>query len=345
MQDMIDQFYGGAEAQLGSLNTDALAMLERMYNQTAGEINTQSDAGRATIDETTQRALEALGGQGNPYAGLQMANAPAVSDPMAAYSQAAGAPQGGIQALQDMLQSQNATTGGGFNNLAQLLGASQQASQQSRIGDVNVARAGAQQDLSANQRAAALQALQQSTQARQAQQGTYMQQLLGLGQNRLQANLGAQQSTGDLLSQLQQSQLQAQLGQQSNTQGRQDQLMQQLLGLAGQGIDVYMMPVLQVIHQMTNTAVVHAIQIKHCRPVQSGDRTYSDGKSNFDNINHLRDLSIELINKHKGLFDETFMKRIIAVRYYRGISIFKKLKRVPGMLKNMYKEIVDMSYR
>lgn len=237
-QDMIDQFYGGAEAQLAGLNTDALAMLERMYNQTAGEINTQSDAGRATIDETTQRALEALGGQGNPYAGLQMANAPAVSDPMAAYSQAVGAPQGGIQALQDMLQSQNATTGGGFNNLAQLLGASQQASQQSRIGDVNVARAGAQQDLSANQRAAALQALQQSTQARQAQQGTYMQQLLGLGQGRLQAGLQNQTGLGDFLNQLGAGQLQANLGQQQNTQGRQDQLMQQLLGLAGQGIDV-----------------------------------------------------------------------------------------------------------
>ena len=259
-QDAINKFYGGAEAQLGGLNADALAMLERMYNQTAGEINTQSDAGRATIDETTQRALEALGGQSNPYAGLQMLNAPAVSDPMAAYSQAVGAPQGGIQALQDMLQSQNATTGGGFNNLAQLLGASQQAAQQSRIGDVNVARAGAQQDLSANQRAAALQALQQSTQARQAQQGTYMQQLLGLGQNRLQANLGAEQNTsnllsqlaqsqlqanlgsqentGNLLSQLQQSQLQSQLGQQQNTQGRQAELMQQLLGLAGQGVDV-----------------------------------------------------------------------------------------------------------
>jgi len=41
-----------------------------------------------------------------------------------------------------------------------------------------------------------------------------------------------------LLSQLQQSQLQSQLGQQQNNQGRQDQLMQQLLSLAGQGIDV-----------------------------------------------------------------------------------------------------------
>jgi hypothetical protein len=106
-----------------------------------------------------------------------------------------------------------------------------------------------------------------------------------------------------------------------------------------------MFPVYQVIHQMTNTAVVHAIQIKHCRPVQSGDRTYSDGKSNFDNINHIRSRAMELMEANKTLFDKDFINRIMAVRYYRGISIFKKLKRVKGMLKNIYKEIVDLSYR
>ena len=281
-QDAINKFYGGAETQLGGLNADALAMLQNQYNQISGEIGTQSDTGRATIDESTQRALAALGGQSNPYAGLQMADIGAVSDPMAAYSQAVGTPQGGIDALQQMLQSQNAATSGGFSNLAQLLGASNQAAQQSRIGDVNVARAGAQQDLAANQRAIALQALQQSQQAQQAQQGTYAQQMLGLGQNRLQSNLSAEQSMNDmlnqlqqnqlnaslgsqqntgnllsqfgqnqlnaqlgsqqnmssLLSQLQQGQLNAQLGQQQNTQGRQDILMQQLIGLAGQGVDV-----------------------------------------------------------------------------------------------------------
>ena len=115
--------------------------------------------------------------------------------------------------------------------------------------------------------------------------------------------------------------------------------------ITGQGIDVYLMPVLQVIHNMKNTAVVHAIQIKHCRPVQSGDRTYSDGKSNFDNIDHVRSRALELIESNKPLFDQSFMNRIIEVRYYRGISIFKKLKRVPRMLKNLYKEIVDLSYR
>ena len=115
--------------------------------------------------------------------------------------------------------------------------------------------------------------------------------------------------------------------------------------ITGQGIDTYLMPVLQVVHNMKNTAVVHAIQIKHCRPVQSGGRTYSNGKTNVDNINHIRTRSLELIEANKSLFDQAFMKRIIEVRYYNGISLFKKLKRVPGMLKNMYKEIVDLSYR
>jgi hypothetical protein len=237
-QDMIDQFYGGAESQLTGLNSQALAMLQNMYNQTAGEIGTQADAGRTTIDESTQRALAALGGQANPYANLQMASAPAVTDPMSAYTQAVGAPQGGIQALQDMLQSQNATTGGGFSNLAQLLGASNQAAQQSRIGDVNVARAGAQQDLASNQRAAGLQALQQLNTGQMNQQNQFAQQLLGLGQNRLQAGLQNQSGLGELLNQFGLGQLQGNLAQQSNTQGRQDTLMQQLLGLAGQGVDV-----------------------------------------------------------------------------------------------------------
>jgi hypothetical protein len=237
-QDMIDKFYGGAETQLGDLNSQALAMLQNMYNQTAGEIGTQAEAGRTTIDDSTQRALAALGAQSNPYAGLQMANAPAITDPMAAYSQAVGAPQGGIQALQDMLQSQNATTGGGFSNLAQLLGASNQAAQQSRIGDVNVARAGAQQDLAANQRAAGLQALQQLNSGQMNQQNQFAQQLLGLGQGQLQANLQNQSGLGDFLNQMGLGQLQGNLTQQSNTQGRQDQLMQQLLGLAGSGVDV-----------------------------------------------------------------------------------------------------------
>jgi len=115
--------------------------------------------------------------------------------------------------------------------------------------------------------------------------------------------------------------------------------------ITGQGIDVYLMPAMQQIHGLTSTAVVHAIQVKHCRPVQSGDRSYSNGKSNIEEINHIRQLTLELIAKYPNKFDDQFIRTYMDVRYYKGVSLFKKLKRVKGMLRNIYKELVDLSYR
>jgi len=179
--ELINSLFGQQTSQLEQSNTDMLAQLANMYTQATGEVDRQTAEGRQTIDDTTQRALEALQAQQNPYAGLQMLAAPAVTDPMAAYSQAVGAPSEGTNALQAMLQSQNAATGNAFGNLAQLLGASQTAAQQSRIGDVNVARAGAQQDLGANQRAIALQLLNQRQEREMAQRARFDEQKLGLG--------------------------------------------------------------------------------------------------------------------------------------------------------------------
>jgi hypothetical protein len=177
-----------------SNNSGPMGQLQNIYDRLIAEIGTQSETGRADIDRSTEQALAALNTQTNPYADLRMADISAVTDPMFAYSQAVGAPTGGIEALQQMLQSNNAATGSGFNNLAQLLGASNTASQQSRVADVQNARTQGLQDLSQNQRTSNLAALQ--------------------------------------------SLLAGQQGQQQVTQGRQDTLMQQLLGLAGQGIDV-----------------------------------------------------------------------------------------------------------
>jgi hypothetical protein len=52
------------------------------------------------------------------------------------------------------------------------------------------------------------------------------------------------------------------------------------LTISGQGIDIYLIPCLQKILGLEKTAVVHAIQIKHCRPVQSGNKIYSNGINN-----------------------------------------------------------------
>lgn len=236
--ELINSLFGQQTSQLEQSNTDMLAQLANMYTQATGEVDRQTAEGRQTIDDTTQRALEALQAQQNPYAGLQMLAAPAVTDPMAAYSQAVGAPSEGTNALQAMLQSQNAATGNAFGNLAQLLGASQTAAQQSRIGDVNVARAGAQQDLGANQRAIALQLLNQRQEREMAQRARFDEQKLGLGQQALQARLGTSGQLADILNSLGSQQLQTLLQERQGQQSIRGGLQEKLLELAAKGVDV-----------------------------------------------------------------------------------------------------------
>lgn len=236
--ELINALYGDQNRQLEQSNTDLLSQLANMYTQATGEVDRQTAEGRQTIDDTTQRALEALQAQQNPYAGLQMLAAPAVTDPMAAYSQAVGAPAEGVNALQAMLQSQNAATGNAFSNLAQLLGASQSAAQQSRIGDVNVARAGAQQDLGANQRAVALQLLNQRNEREMAQRARFDDQRMALGQQALQARLGGSQQLSDILTSLGSQQLQTLLQERQGQQATRAGLQEKLLELAAQGVDV-----------------------------------------------------------------------------------------------------------
>jgi len=236
--DLIKSLFGEQTSQLERSNADMLSQLANMYTQATGEVDRQTAEGLQTIDDTTQRALEALQAQQNPYAGLQMLAAPSVTDPMAAYSQAVGAPAEGVNALQNMLQSQNAATGNAFNNLAQLLGASQSAAQQSRIGDVNVARAGAQQDLGANQRAVALQLLNQRNQQEMAQRARFDEQRLGLGQNMLQARLGTSGQLSDILNSLGSQQLQTLLQERQGQQATRAGLQEKLLELAAKGVDV-----------------------------------------------------------------------------------------------------------
>ena len=115
--------------------------------------------------------------------------------------------------------------------------------------------------------------------------------------------------------------------------------------ISGQGVDVYLMPCLQRIQGLTKTAVVHEIQVKHCRPVQSGKRLYSNGKTNVEEISHIRDLSIELINKHPQYFDEAFKNSVINDIYAKDIPMSRKWNRVKVLFKNLYKEIVNLSYR
>lgn len=119
--------------------------------------------------------------------------------------------------------------------------------------------------------------------------------------------------------------------------------------ISGTGLDVYLVPTIQYLLGKNNTAVVHAVQIKHCRPVRTGARVFSNQKTAVQEIQDMQKISINLL-KEKGVpngADPVYVKLINTLSHTRSgnISMVDKFKRIPLLLKNFYRFLVDISYR
>ena len=115
--------------------------------------------------------------------------------------------------------------------------------------------------------------------------------------------------------------------------------------ISGTGIDVYLIPMVQVFLAKTNTAVVHNVTMKHCRPIRTDNRVFSNGKTNLIEIAELQKYCIAQINQFPEKFTKEFVQEVINRKYVYGIPLKYKLKRIPRLLKNLYASIVDASYR
>jgi hypothetical protein len=115
--------------------------------------------------------------------------------------------------------------------------------------------------------------------------------------------------------------------------------------ISGTGVDVYLVPTIQRLIDKNNTAVVHAVQMKHCRPIRTDFRIFSNGKDNLTEINELQNFSKQLAASAPEKFDATFMDAVLNRKYVHAIPLQYKLKRIPTLLKNLYSFIVDASYR
>lgn len=115
--------------------------------------------------------------------------------------------------------------------------------------------------------------------------------------------------------------------------------------ISGTGIDVYLIPMVQVLLAKTNTAVVHNVTMKHCRPIRTDNRVFSNGKTNLIEIAELQKYCIAQINQFPEKFTKEFVQEVINRKYVYGIPLKYKLKRIPRLLKNLYASIVDASYR
>lgn len=85
--------------------------------------------------------------------------------------------------------------------------------------------------------------------------------------------------------------------------------------------------------------------MKHCRPIRTDNRVFSNGKTNLIEIAELQKYCIAQINQFPEKFTKEFVQEVINRKYVYGIPLKYKLKRIPRLLKNLYASIVDASYR
>ena len=115
--------------------------------------------------------------------------------------------------------------------------------------------------------------------------------------------------------------------------------------ISGTGIDVYLIPTVQVLLNKTKTAVVHAVSMKHCRPIRTDNRIFRNGKDNLTEIAELQAYCMDIVKRDPTKFSEEFVRDVIHRKYVYGIPIEYKLKRIPTLFTNLYRFLVDESYR
>lgn len=115
--------------------------------------------------------------------------------------------------------------------------------------------------------------------------------------------------------------------------------------ISGTGLDVYLIPTIQRLIGKTKTAVVHGVQLKHARPIRTGNRVFSNGKTNLEEIRYVQGICRQMAAEKPELFDSAFHYQVLDRRYVNGVPLVHKIQRIPRMIRNLYKLIVDASYR
>ena len=115
--------------------------------------------------------------------------------------------------------------------------------------------------------------------------------------------------------------------------------------ISGTGVDVYLIPTIQRLLTLNKTSIVHGVQMKHCRPIRTDNRIFSNGKTNLEEIVVMNEISSEIVKENPEHFNSLFQKQILDRTFTYGIPLKYKIKRIPNMLRNLYKLLVDSSYR
>ncbi|MBL7759230.1 MAG: hypothetical protein JNK08_00890 [Sediminibacterium sp.] len=104
--------------------------------------------------------------------------------------------------------------------------------------------------------------------------------------------------------------------------------------ISSYGIDNYAIPFYQKTMGMDRTAVIHAVSVKHLKPVTTGEKIFSNGLSARQEGERIRTellRRIRIINQHSGkVFPADFLKRVYEYRTFRYNKWKRDLKRWLG---------------
>ena len=117
--------------------------------------------------------------------------------------------------------------------------------------------------------------------------------------------------------------------------------------ISGTGTDAYLIPTIQQLIGKTKTAVIHGVSMKHCRPIRTGNRTFSNNKTCMQEIHEMQVFCKNLYRNalESKDFNNNFIKSVLNREFINGIPLKHKLARIIPMFKNIYKLLVDASYR
>lgn len=100
------------------------------------------------------------------------------------------------------------------------------------------------------------------------------------------------------------------------------------------GIDKYLWPALQQIRGQTRTALIDAVVASHRRPISSGQKTYRNGLTAKQELEHMKSVALELVRLHRPeLLASDWYRRIFVQRHVRtrwqqlGLGLGRPLRR------------------
>jgi hypothetical protein len=110
-----------------------------------------------------------------------------------------------------------------------------------------------------------------------------------------------------------------------------------LMTISGQGIDCFLMPVVQKIQDKCKTAIIHSITIKHYRPIRSHQRIYGNGLNNEQEIELIRKEAIKLTYNPliTNKFDNNFRRQILRQGNSFLISLERNYLKINYMIQNI----------